>query len=70
MLTRHLHHIIRVGTVAEDRRRDPERAVPVTGEEPAERLGIATLGLPQKCRFIVLDAPVLVDRLGGQRASR
>ena len=43
----------------------------MTGEEPAERLGIATLGLPQKFRFIVLDAPpVLVDRLGGQRASR
>jgi hypothetical protein len=42
----------------------------MTGEEPAERLGIATLGLPQKSRFIALDAPVLVDRPGGQRDSR
>jgi hypothetical protein len=42
----------------------------MTGEEPAERLGIAFLGLPQKSRFIVLDAPVLVDRPGSHRPSR
>jgi hypothetical protein len=42
----------------------------MTGEEPAERLGIATLGLPEKSCFIVLDAPVLVDRRGGQCCRR
>jgi hypothetical protein len=34
----------------------------MTGDEPTERLGIATLGVPQKFRFIVLDTPVLADR--------
>jgi hypothetical protein len=65
-----LHDVIGVRTISEEHRRDAERAAPMTGEEPAERLGIATLGLPQKFRFIVLDAPVLVDRPRGHRPSR
>jgi hypothetical protein len=44
--------------------------VAVPGDEPAEGLGIATLGPPQESCFIVLDTPVLIDSIRRQRASR
>jgi hypothetical protein len=69
-LAGHLDDVVGVGTIAEDHRGDTERAVTMTGDQRAEGLGITTLGLPEKSRFIVLDGPVLVDRLGVHRASR
>ncbi len=42
----------------------------VTGDEPAEGLGIATLGPPEESRFIDLDTPVLHDSIRRQRANR
>ena len=41
--------------------------MPVTGDEPAEGLGIATLGPPEESRFIVLDTPVLLDSIASAR---
>ena len=42
----------------------------MTSDEPAEGVGIASLGLPDECWFIVVDASVLVDRAHRQRARR